>query len=443
MKKSVLLILLLAGSLLADAADIDKGTVKPRTPVAVTKLHRGDTHSYSVSFKKGNRYIFSVMQNGIDLVVTLLDPDGKTVAEKDSPNGKNGFEKLSYTVSREGVYRYQVKALDDSTNTEFGSYDAYLAEQDKELQQRLDKENRKTVQTLDIDHFWEAYDNLRNCHTRLDSIMSFQTLYIDRATEGLEDFIGARGFSSSEYVRVIKTFPKFYSSVRANTLEARNAGPLIEDVFRNFKKIYPAFKPVKVNFAIGALRTAGTVSNRYVLIGTEMTTSTDKTDLSEIKSPALATILANKGEIVQSLKNIIAHESVHTQQLSELAPEAERCQLMYAIMMEGFCDFIGEKIAGGKINEAVHRYGNAHENELWTQLASNPCNGRFEDWLYNFMQVKDTPADLGYYMGYKIAESYYLRAEDKKQAIADIITMNDPKKFLEKSGYAEKFQKTP
>lgn len=440
MKRSVCLLLLLCGGYLAKAADIDKGVVRPRQAVAPTELQRGETHNYSVTFKKGHRYIFSVMQNGIDVVVRLQDADGKILAEKDSPNGIRGFEKLSYTAKSAGNYRYQVLALDDSTNTRAGKYDGYLAEQDEQLQLKLNRENRKTVQTLDIDHFWEAFDNLKNCRTLSDSVMSFQTMYIDRATEGLEDFIAARGFSASEYVQVVRTFPRFYQSVRANTLEARKAGPLIEEVFRNFRKLYPAFRPVKVNFAIGALRTAGTVSDRYVLIGTEMTTSTDKTDLSEIKSPALATILANKGEIVQSLKNIVAHESVHTQQVTELAEDAERCQLLYAIMMEGFCDFIGEKIAGGQINQAVHQYGDQHEKELWVQLSSNMCNGRFDDWMYNFMRVKDKPADLGYYMGYKIAESYYLRAEDKKKAIADLITMNDPKQFLEKSGYAAKFR---
>ncbi|HEY0898245.1 MAG TPA: DUF2268 domain-containing putative Zn-dependent protease, partial [Sphingobacteriaceae bacterium] len=395
---------------------------------------------YSVSFEKGRRYVFSVMQNGIDIVVHLIDARGRKIAEKDSPNGKRGFEKLSFTADRSGEYRYQIVALEDSTNSEVGKYDAYLADQDKQLVAKLDRENRKNVQTLDIDHFWQAYDNLKNCRSLKDSIMSFQALYIDRATEGFEDFLAVRGFTSSEYVRMIKTYPKFYRTVRMNTLEAKKAAPLIEDVFKNFKDLYPNFKPFKVNFAIGALRTAGTVSSRYVLIGTEMTTSTDQVDLSEIKNPALVDILSNKGDIAQSLKNIVAHECVHTQQVSKLAPDAEQCQLLSGILMEGFCDFIGEQIAGGQINSVVQEYGDRHEKELWQQLNSNLCNGKFEDWLYNFNHVKDKPADLGYYMGYKIAQSYYEKHQDKKQALIDIIEMNNPKKFLEQSGYADKFK---
>ena len=37
--------------------------------------------------------------------------------------------------------------------------------------------------------------------------------------------------------------------------------------------------------------------------------------------------------------------------------------------------------------------------------------------------VKDKPADMDYYMGYRIAKSYYENAKGKKQAVIDIIQM--------------------
>lgn len=33
----------------------------------------------------------------------------------------------------------------------------------------LESENTKNVQTVDIDHFWEAFDNLKNCKSYYDS----------------------------------------------------------------------------------------------------------------------------------------------------------------------------------------------------------------------------------------------------------------------------------
>lgn len=61
--------------------------------------------------------------------------------------------------------------------------------------------------------------------------------------------------------------------------------------------------------------------------------------------------------------------------------------------------------------------------------------------MYDYDQVIDTPPDLAYFMGAKICESYYSHMEDKKQANADIFSMNlnDPMSFLGKSKYEEKF----
>jgi len=43
------------------------------------------------------------------------------------------------------------------------------------------------------------------------------------------------------------------------------------------------------------------------------------------------------------------------------------------------------------------------------------------------------------FISYKIAESYYSRAKDKKQAVEDILEIKDFNQFLKASGYDEKF----
>jgi uncharacterized protein YjaZ len=63
-----------------------------------------------------------------------------------------------------------------------------------------------------------------------------------------------------------------------------------------------------------------------------------------------------------------------------------------------------------------------------------------KNWLYQGNGAKDRPADLGYYIGYKIIESYYKNAGDKKQALRKILEISDFKDFLAKSRYEEKFK---
>ena len=290
----------------------------------------------------------------------------------------------------------------------------------------MEPENAKNVTTIDIDHFWSAYDNLKTCKSYSDSVNSIQKLYLDKATNGLLDFIQVRDLTAEKFVDAISKNAAFYGSVRKNTFESKKAEPAIEDVFARFKQVYSDFKPFKVCFAIGIKNTGGTVSNNFVLIGTEVTTSTSGMDS------------ATSEDMIQKIKGIVAHECVHTQQKSHADSAAIQCYLLFQSIKEGSCDFIAELITG---KSRANEYGENNENRLWREFKNELCNQNIGNWLYNGYSVKDKPADLGYFVGYEIAKEYYKNTSDKKQAIVDIIGMSDPIHFLELSKYDQKIKK--
>lgn len=425
---------------------IDKGALITGTEYPDTRMFKNDTHHYTIYIEKGRHYEFKIMQKGIDVMVKLIDANGKKLEEKDSPNGNSGPEDFELVAAGNGAYTLEIIPFNDPKAADSGTYHVFVkkltAAQVKRkaaIKKELAEENKKNVLTLDIDHFWDAFDQLKKCETHKDSVTAFQERYIDKATGGFLDFLAARRFTAEEYTRTVARFPKFYNSIRANTYEVKKAVPLIEEVFANFKKLYPAFKPFKVCFAIGTIRTGGTVSKDFVLIGSEITTSTRYNDLSELINTAMGKVLAGDTDVVQKIKNIVAHECVHTQQNEVMDSTAEKCDLLYASLMEGSCDFIGEMIAGNQINKVAKEYGDKNEASLWREFNGELCNTSIDNWLYNFSVVKDRPADLGYYIGYKICEAYYNKQADKNQAIVDILQMKDAKKFLEISGYGNNF----
>ena len=63
----------------------------------------------------------------------------------------------------------------------------------------------------------------------------------------------------------------------------------------------------------------------------------------------------------------------------------------------------------------------------------------YSNWLYQGERSKNRPADLGYYVGYKIVEAYYKRSADKEKALREILGVSEPLQFLEDSGYAATF----
>ncbi|MDY8137081.1 DUF2268 domain-containing putative Zn-dependent protease [Aquimarina sp. 2201CG5-10] len=428
------------------SSSIEVGKVYDSIPMQEAML------SYKLHLKKGEIYEFNIQQNAVDVVVFLEDAQQTELIKHDSPTGKNGKEKFEFATDKTSSYLLKIKPFDVTETDSHSNISIYIRQFSKaELKKRekirleLAPENAKNVQTLDIDHFWKAFDALKNCKTQKDSISTFQRIYIDRATDGFKEFIRVRpALTAENYVKAVGSFPKFYNSIRQQTYKVKEAEPLIQEVFQNFKKLYPNFKPFKVCFAIGILRTGGTISNEFVLIGSEMSTSTIETDLSEFSEPPYSNLLpflSYEGDVVQKLKNIVAHECVHSQQIFESNPDAIQCTLLKQTMQEGFCDFIGELLVGENINQELHEYGNTHEKELWKEFKSQLCSNEFRKWMYNYSTAKEKPADLGYYIGYKIAESYYNNAKSKEQAIIDIIELTDPIEFLQQSGYDQKFRK--
>ena len=56
------------------------------------------------------------------------------------------------------------------------------------------------------------------------------------------------------------------------------------------------------------------------------------------------------------------------------------------------------------------------------------------NWFHNYHRENIVP-DLGYFIGFKICESYYNKTEDKSKAIEFLMTEKDHSKILELSNY--------
>ena len=408
-------------------------------------LSKTENHIYKLPLNKGGIYQFTILQQGVAAHIVLNDVEKKQVFESDIPDDIDGYEKFEYTPKTTGVYYLTLKRFDDPQNTESGKAAIFIKSLSnseivlrQKIKKELEAENQKNVLTIDIDHFWEAFDNLKNCKTFGDSVNSFQQLYLDKATDGLIDFIRVREFQAEKYVKLVAKYPKFYKSLRKNTFEVKKTEQIIEIVFSKFKEFYPNFRPFKVCFAMGIMNTGGTISNNFVLIGTEIITSTKEMDLSEFENNEYRKTFEGTEDLPTKIKSLVAHECVHTQQPKGIDPDAMKCKLLYKALREGSADFIAELVSS---NLKKNEYGDKNENQIWTDFRNELCSENSNNWLYNYSTVKDKPADLGYFVGYKIAKEYYNNASDKKQAVNDIIDMTNPIRFLELSKYDQKEKK--
>lgn len=105
-------------------------------------------------------------------------------------------------------------------------------------------------------------------------------------------------------------------------------------------------------------------------------------------------------------------------------------------MKEGSADFIGELISGKHINKLAFKYGSKNEKQLCSEFVEIMDDLNYHGWLYGSKgKEKGRPNDLGYWIGYKICDSYYKNNNNKKEAIRDILNIQNFHDFLIKSEY--------
>jgi hypothetical protein len=287
--------------------------------------------------------------------------------------------------------------------------------------------------TEDLPRFWAAWDEAARAETRDGRVDAFQRLYLDTATPGLASFTRLRIENASELVTSIDDHPRYYASLRERSRSLQAQTPAIRATFRRMQALYPDAVFPDVYFVIGRMNSGGTLDSTGLLIGVEMFGRGEDVPLDELGEWHRAVI----GEF-DNLPNIVAHEWVHFQQRYEVDGQPT---LLQAAIGEGVADFIAELGAGEHINQHVHAWAELREAELWHEFEQIMHGHDYAGWLYDPAPANGRPADLGYWMGYRIARAYYDRAADKHAAVREMLTIEDFDAFLQASGVAGEFER--
>jgi hypothetical protein len=275
----------------------------------------------------------------------------------------------------------------------------------------------------DVGLFWKAYAQLP---ASSDSAGLLRREYLDQGSAGLQDFIPNRIRSAANLLDVIQQHPRYFAAIRENTLKAAGVEAAARRSFRAFKALYADAMFPDVTFVVGALDSGGTSSSNGLLIGVDLFGGGPGVPLEELDGWHRSVIHAHT-----DLPSIIAHELIHFQQRHEART------LLGKAFHEGSADFLASLIAEGNFNQATYDYGYAHEAELWKQFRAEMGGEDASRWLYGSSRRDGRPADLGYFMGFRIAQAYYNRAKDRKQAVRDLLTSSDFEGILKASRYGE------
>ena len=285
----------------------------------------------------------------------------------------------------------------------------------------------------DLDHFSESF---RPDLDEQQLVVALKLGYFDRASPGLTEY--ARRFNLTPdrlAARAVK-HTEFFATLGDLRHRISGQAPEIHKAFEKLKSIHPDAVFPPVYFVVSGLGSGGQASQVGLLI------SADRYTLDESTNTAQSELDLGLRPTRQ-ITHLVAHELAHIQQLRAQGLEqylsiyGPNESVLAIAIREGTADFIAKLISGDHINPVAHAYGLEHEQEIWQEFKHAAHNNDTGDWFF----VKPDkhpgwPQDIGYFMGYRIVESYYNNADDKNEAFQEILGVTDYDQFFDRSGYA-------
>ena len=277
----------------------------------------------------------------------------------------------------------------------------------------VDKAAEPVIETGDVDRFYKVYDAAGGRPTA----EALQHDYVDLGSDGLHQLARMRKVTGQSIADAIAKRPEIYSKAR----DCAEALPRVRErlavVLRKLGDLYPEARFPPITIAVGRGKPVGVGGRESgVQIGLEALCATDWIN----------------PDIEDRFVGVIVHEYAHVQQAVAFS-ERENVTVLAASLEEGAAEFVTELTTGSISYSYMSRLTAGREREIETAFAADADKTDLSDWLYN--STPEQPADLGYWVGYRIVKSYYQHADDKHQALRDIFEMTNPKEFLAKSGW--------
>jgi hypothetical protein len=272
------------------------------------------------------------------------------------------------------------------------------------------------IHTEDVARFYRIYEAAHGHPTA----QQLQRDYIDAGSAGLRHLAKARHLTGERLAKAVREHAELYTNARSCLAALPRVRERLNVAFRKLLELYPEAQKPPVTILVGRgkpLAISGPGDG--VQIGIEAMCSDN------------AAKYLGAG-VDDRFVHVIAHEYIHAQQTPALAND-EHPTVLERSLVEGVAEFMGQMISGDISNVAVRASAQGREKEIEIKFAADADKTDLSDWVDN--TTPRNVGELGYWIGYRIAKSWYRHAPDKRAAIREMIRMTDPHAFLARSGW--------
>ena len=286
--------------------------------------------------------------------------------------------------------------------------------------------DKAEVVTTDVAHFWQAFDDAAKVPTA-QRVDIYRKEYFDRASQGLKDFGKQRHVTPESLAAHVEQHRAEYAKLHPYINEVVDQKPVIQAEFRKLASLYPGIKlPAHVYFVVGQQHGAGMNSPNGIILAADVFATPPGTPYDYTRvTPAYVPFSA-------------VHETIHFNQAYETS---DKSTLLQQVINEGTADFIASLvIQQPDVRQMTDRwrYGCPHEQALYARFVKEKDRVKTSPWLFDHSPATGWPPDMGYWLGYRIAQTYYHQAADKRAALTALLQVTDFQKLLAASGYPHK-----
>lgn len=345
---------------------------------------------------------------------------------------------LEAAAERGWLYANSIEAADEfeplRSHDRFASVIAKMRENEDAFYQSHRDAGKAKLIFEDVARFWDAYDVAAEEKSKRKKAAIFRKHYLAPGTPGLIDYHRIKTNSMEELVERLDNSAGYYDGIRERTLQASQFEDRIREGLSRIVELYPAASVPDVTFVIGRLNSGGTAGPTGMLIGLDVWSWEEGVPLDGI-SEGFQKVVKNLD--LDALPFIVVHEHIHALQQYSGEPS-----VLLVALQEGSADFLAGLALPESDKPHYYKWGMAREEMIWRRFSEEMDTDNISNWSGNNGLVEDENwyADLGYFVGARICEAYYEQAEDKRQAIEDLLFISDPAAILEASGYAARFR---
>lgn len=269
------------------------------------------------------------------------------------------------------------------------------------------------IQIEDVERFYEIYEAANGRPT----VERLQRDYLDAGTDGLHTLAKIRNVTAQSIADKLAKQPEIYTNAKRCLAVLPRVRQRLDVSLRELVKLYPQARIPPVTIVVGRGKPVGVGHpDTGLQIGLEALCAVDWFDPN----------LENR------FVHVIAHEYAHVQQVAASADE-DHFTVLQRSLLEGAAELAAELTSGKTAYSHFGPLTQGREKEIEIAFVADQDKTDLSQWLDN--STLEKPADLGYWVGYRIAKAYYQHTPDKIQAFRDILEMSDAKAFLARSGW--------